>query len=98
MKYSLPIKHYGSNNLIRCISETFNSSIENIGTNISDLRNELAHSDREKILMDKLDINHYIVICEALKLIVVTHVFHLIGIDLKIAHRYQDEFLLYIEK
>ncbi|MDM5084240.1 hypothetical protein OB925_03525 [Aeromonas rivipollensis] len=98
IKYSLPIKHYGSNNLIRCISETFNSSIENIGTNISDLRNELAHSDREKILMDKLDINHYIVICEALKLIVVTHVFHLIGIDLKIAHRYQDEFLLYIEK
>lgn len=48
--------------------------------------------------MTQLDINHYIVICEALKLIVVTHVFHLIGIDLKIAQRYQDEFLLYIEK
>jgi hypothetical protein len=48
--------------------------------------------------MDKLDINHYIVICEALKLIVVTHVFHLIGIDLKTAHRYQDEFLLCIER
>ncbi|MFM5311817.1 HEPN domain-containing protein [Aeromonas caviae] len=97
-KYSLPIEHYGSEKLIRCIYETFNSSMENIGTNISDLRNELAHSDREKNLMNQLDINHYIVICEALKLIVVTHVFHLIGIDLKIAHRYQDEFLLYIEK
>ena len=29
-KYSLPIEHYGSEKLIRCIYETFNSSMENI--------------------------------------------------------------------
>lgn len=90
VKYTGPIDNYGKNIIrpkLESIFSKFNSN--DLGKNISDLRNELAHVGRPKILMKKMTIDDYIDIGLYLKVIVTSHLLSQLGLTEEQIMRYQ---------
>ncbi|MEZ7492320.1 hypothetical protein QO198_12230 [Pseudoalteromonas distincta] len=93
-KYEGPIDKYGSEELKKALNSIFSKhNNKSLGTNISDLRNELAHVGRPKKLIQILDINDYVSVGRILKLIVVSHLLEKLGISFKNIHDYQNKLL-----
>ncbi|APY78446.1 hypothetical protein IU534_002322 [Salmonella enterica] len=91
-KYMKPINEYASPALKNKIEQIFiNINEKSIGANIATLRNELAHVDRNKILMKKLKLSDYINIGIYLKAIIASHLLSKLGIDRCKIERYQSK-------
>lgn len=81
-KYEAPIMKYSSPQLVGFIRSIFSRvNDDGMGINISNLRNELAHVGKPKKLMKNLNINHYINIGLALKLVVTSHLLNKLGLN-----------------
>ncbi|EMZ5852964.1 hypothetical protein ABEH54_004224, partial [Yersinia enterocolitica] len=73
-KYMKPIDEYASLFLRESLEKIFASiNDKSLGANIATLRNELAHVDREKVLMKTLKLDDYIKIGIYLKAIIASH-------------------------
>lgn len=92
-KYVKPIQTYACPNLMAQLNNVFAKVNDHeLGKNIADLRNELAHVGRPKVLMEKLTINDYVTIGHLLQLIVVSHL--LAKLDISQEKRYQYQYCL----
>ncbi|QMG39604.1 hypothetical protein HVY60_03000 [Citrobacter freundii] len=91
-KYTGPIDKY-SPTVIREKLESIFSKFNNndLGKNISDLRNELAHVGRPKILMKKMNIDDYVNIGMYLKVIVTSHLLSQLGLTEELIGEYQQK-------
>ncbi|MCS6241372.1 ApeA N-terminal domain 1-containing protein [Shewanella baltica] len=89
-KYISPINKYASRELTKSLETIFKRvNTNDLGTNLSDIRGELAHEGRPKKLMYELDIVDYIDIASLLKLIVVSHLLSKLGFNIRDIHAYQ---------
>lgn len=89
-KYTGPIDNYGRE-IIRPKLELIFSQFNNndLGKNIADLRNELAHVGRPKTLMKTLTIDDYIDIGLYLKMVVTSHLLSQLGLTHEQIQKYQ---------
>lgn len=90
-KYTGPIDKYAPNIIkgkLEAIFKIFNSN--SLGKNIADLRNELAHVGRPKILMAQMKINDYVEIGLCLKVVVTSHLLSCLGLSDAQIERYQQ--------
>jgi len=93
-KYEKPLRQYASLNLTSSLVNLFSKyNSENLGENIATLRNELAHINRHKTLINKLNINDYIKVAGTLKIIVTSHLLHQLDISMENIHKYQDRII-----
>ncbi|MFQ6280020.1 ApeA N-terminal domain 1-containing protein [Yersinia enterocolitica] len=91
-KYMKPIDEYASPLLKKSLKQIFeNINNESLGANIATLRNELAHVDREKVLMKTLKLSDYIKIGIYLKAIIASHLLTTLDVDKSQIIRYQDK-------
>ncbi|ECO4954305.1 hypothetical protein FYP28_13805, partial [Salmonella enterica] len=91
-KYMKPINEYASLFLIQEIEMFFKKfNNKSIGENIATLRNELAHVDRKKELMNILTIGDYVKIGNYLKTIVTSYLLSDLGINNIIIEKYQAQ-------
>lgn len=87
-----PINEYASLFLIQEIELVFKKfNNKSIGENIATLRNELAHVDRKKELMNILTIGDYVKIGNYLKTIVTSYLLSDLGINNIIIEKYQAQ-------
>ncbi|WP_305846016.1 HEPN domain-containing protein [Photobacterium kishitanii] len=94
VKYANPIEFYGSPILVEILSASFAKyNNDSLGENISNLRNELAHVGRPKVLIHSLTIDEYVKIGSLLQLVVVSHLLSKIGFDQSLIHEYQDKLI-----
>ncbi|HCN7287261.1 TPA: hypothetical protein N6199_003326, partial [Escherichia coli] len=90
-KYMKPINEYSSPALKNKLEQIFaNINNKSLGANIATLRNELAHVDREKVLMKTLDLSDYINIGIYLKAIIASYLLSKLGIERSQIERYQS--------
>ncbi|WP_318520215.1 ApeA N-terminal domain 1-containing protein [Photobacterium leiognathi] len=93
-KYVAPIDEYASTELSSAFNTIFASvNTNDLGKNLSDLRNELAHAGKAKKLMKCLDIGDYVRVGSYLKLIVVSHLLEKLGLSRIIIHEYQRKLM-----
>ncbi|OOE76267.1 hypothetical protein BZG25_15555 [Salinivibrio sp. ML198] len=93
-KYVSAIEKYACSKLTNSLNSIFTAINNNdLGKNLSDIRGELAHEGRPKVLMHKLDISDYIEISRLLKLIVVSHLLSKLGFDEGSIHDYQNKLI-----
>ncbi|HCN7274408.1 TPA: hypothetical protein N6210_005068 [Escherichia coli] len=86
-----PINEYSSPALKNKLEQIFaNINNKSLGANIATLRNELAHVDREKVLMKTLDLSDYINIGIYLKAIIASYLLSKLGIERSQIERYQS--------
>lgn len=90
-RYINPINTYASPELKLTLSKVFAKTGENnLGKAISDLRNELAHVGRPKVLMKQLSIDDYIEIGHIMRLVVISYLFSKLGIAQDKIYQYQS--------
>lgn len=95
VKYTGPIDKYGKETIRKNLESIFSKFNNNdLGKNISDLRNELAHVGRPKILMKKMEIDDYIRIGLYLKVIVTSHLLSQLGLVETQIHKYQKKVIM----
>jgi len=92
-KYEYPLLAYGSSKINAKLQGIFKKAgIANNGEGISDIRNEIAHVGKPKVLLNKLSLGDIMDISQCLELTIIGYVFSKIGIDKKIIEDYQNRF------
>lgn len=93
-KYTRPIETYASPELILSLKKVFSKiNEEELGKNISNLRNELAHVGRPKVMMKKLSIDDYVDVGIIFQLVVVSHLLAKLGVSTKYIYHYQNRLI-----
>ncbi|MCL1126728.1 ApeA N-terminal domain 1-containing protein [Shewanella surugensis] len=93
-KYAKPIEMYASIDLKLKLETIFKKiNKHELGSNISTLRNELAHVGIPKNMMKKLSIEDYMEIGHVLKLIVVAHLLKKLDISKDNINQYQNRLI-----
>lgn len=92
-KYEYPLLTYGSTKISEKLQSIFKKAgIANNGEGISEIRNEIAHVGKPKVLLNKLSLGEIMEISQCLQLTIIGYVFTKIRIDKTIIENYQNKF------
>lgn len=94
-KYTYPLEQHASFELTERLKVLFEArSIADVGAGIADLRNEIAHIERKKILVSRLTSKGVLCVARCLELVVIGSVLDQIGVSESIRSGYQNMCIL----
>lgn len=92
-KYEYPLVEYGAEHVIAGVREVFKKyGRSDIGVAISDLRNEIAHVGRPKLLLTTMTMEDLILLSQYMELIIIGYVLKKIGVDDALVQKYFESF------
>lgn len=81
-KYSSTLSHYGNAELLEILRNILSAKdINDLGVKLSDLRAEIAHVGKTPVLLKRLEIGAILTIMFALRTIIASHIYTLIGVE-----------------
>jgi hypothetical protein len=90
-KYEYPIKTYANRKIIDGLIRSFAvRNLFDVGVSISDLRNEIAHVQKPKVLLKHLSLRKLVKINQYLQLTVIGYILTQIGVPKEVISNYQD--------
>ncbi|WNL39831.1 hypothetical protein RN346_04545 [Halomonas sp. PAMB 3232] len=90
-KYEYPISTYANQKIVNGLSSAFSvSTISDIGKSIADLRNEIAHVGKPKVILRNLSLKKMVRINKYLQLTVIGYILTQIGVQKDVINNYQD--------
>lgn len=93
-KYSSTLGHYGNAALLeRLCSILLAKDIKDLGVKLSDLRAEIAHVGRTQVLLKRLGLGQILTIMLALRTVIASHIYALIGVEPGKIDDFQKKFL-----
>jgi len=92
-RYQYPIDSFASHWIVELLSKELGFQPSEIGEAISDIRNEIAHFGRPRILLRKLGLNGLYRVNAAVRLVVLGYVLQSIGVPVSEVREYQYQFL-----
>jgi len=90
-RYEYPIKTYANDTIIDGLSRIFSvGTTSDIAVSISELRNEIAHVQKPKVLLKKLRLKEMVRINQYLQLTIIGYILNQIGVPTDVISNYQD--------
>jgi hypothetical protein len=92
IKYEYPVTQFGTGKIKNSLSRIFSGAGEpDFGKGIGNLRNEIAHVGKPKVLLSTLTIRNMVDISQLLQITILGYVLEAIGVDKDIIAKYQDK-------
>ncbi|MES3011024.1 MAG: hypothetical protein V4738_09580 [Pseudomonadota bacterium] len=92
-KYQYPINRYASHWITELLSKELDVQVSQIGGEVSNVRNEIAHFGRPRKLLSKLGMKGLYRVNAAIQLIVLGYVLRSVGVPVAAVEEYQYRFL-----
>ena len=93
-KYELPIQRLASKELVGSLRKNLAlDETERIGKSFGDLRDELAHFNKPKVRLKKMDDMQLLITVLNIQLVVISYSLYELKIPIELIHNYQNEFI-----
>lgn len=93
-KYELPIQRLASKELLENLRKNLAlEESDRIGKSFGDLRDELAHFNKPKVRLKKMDDKQLLITVLNIQLVVISYSLYELKIPIELIHNYQNEFI-----